>query len=201
MTQTWEEAQKWEQEWHGNCVNSLNEELKQLVYAKKMGIRFTPDLKTPYNIDLEGKSIFDIGGGAYSLLLKASNFRKAVVVEPIDHPEWVMKRYEEANIRFWNIPGEEISLPPEADPLDKPDEVWMYNVLQHTQDPEKIIQNIKKMGKLLRIFEWVDIPVTSGHLHTLTEANLNTWIGGEGKVEFVKEMGCVGKCYYGIFPL
>lgn len=201
MTQTWEEAQKWEQEWHGTCVNSLNEELKQLVYAKKMGIKFTPDAKTPYNIDIEGKSILDIGGGAYSLLLKASNFSRAIVAEPIDHPEWVMKRYEAANIKFWNIPGEEIAFPPEADPLDKYDEVWMYNVLQHTKDPEKIIQNIKKMGKLLRIFEWVDTPVTSGHLHTLTEANLNAWIGGEGKVEYVREFGCVGKCYYGIFPL
>jgi hypothetical protein len=221
MTQTWEEAQKWEADWHGNCVNSLNEELKQLVYAHKMGLSITPTPKTPINFDLQGKSVLDIGGGAYSLLLKCVNFKTenegglpmgTSVIDPIDHPEWVKMRYESAGIFFKRMAGEDLrattskidgdglkeNIPFDED--DKFDEIWIYNVLQHTKDPEKIIANARKIGKLIRIFEWVETPVNVGHLHTLKEDKLNEWLGGEGKVEYIDKSGCKGLCYYGIFP-
>src|SRR5439155_19676593 len=35
---TWTEANKWECEWHGDCANSYNEETKQFIYAKLMGL-------------------------------------------------------------------------------------------------------------------------------------------------------------------
>lgn len=213
MTETWEHAQQWEAEWHGNCVNSLNEELKQLVYASRMGLQMKPNPKTPYNIDLEGKKVLDIGGGAYSLLLKASNFKSSLdgfgtsVIDPIDHPEWVRMRYESAGIFFKRMAGEDINtvqrLAHESRPYnddEKFDEVWIYNVLQHTKDPKKIIDNARAVGKLIRIFEWIDHPISTGHLHVLRETELNEWLHGEGKVEDIKELGCVGKCYYGIFP-
>jgi len=76
MQEIWQKAQKWEQEWHKNCVNSLNEEQKQIIYARKMGLVLSPTPKTPFNFDLKGKSILDIGGGPYSLLLKCVNFGK-----------------------------------------------------------------------------------------------------------------------------
>lgn len=197
MNEQWKTAQKWEQEWHGNCVNSINEELKQFVYMKRMGMKFTPNAKTPYEIDLEGKSILDIGGGAYSLLLKSVNFSRGVVVEPIEHPEWVLKRYEAHNVEFVNKPAEELDNLSED---VKFDEVWMYNVLQHTMNPEKIIKNARKLGKLIRIFEWIDTPVNIGHIHTLRAEKLDLWLGGEGKATDINEMGCKGRCYYGVFP-
>jgi len=215
MTQSWEEAQKWEKKWHDNCVNSLNEELKQLVYARKMGLVFTPTHKTPYNLDLRGKSVLDIGGGAYSLLLKAVNFKKhldggnlgACVIDPLDHPEWVKMRYQSAGIFFKRMAGEDINTVarlayeerPYADD-EKFDEIWIYNCLQHVRDPQKIIANALAVSKLIRIFEWVDIPTSPGHLHVLKEEKLNEWLGGEGKVEVLNEYGCNGKSYYGIFP-
>jgi len=190
---SWYEDQKWEKDWHGNCVNSLNEELKQLVYARKMGLKMTPNNKTPYNFDLNGKSILDIGGGAYSLLLKCSNFSKATVVDPIVYPTWIYERYTAANINHHIIAGENINH------AEKYDEVWIYNCLQHTISPDKIISNALKSGNIIRLFEWIDMEITIGHPQNLTQTGLDLWLGGHGKVEDVNESGCVGKAYYGIF--
>lgn len=194
---TWYDHQDWEKEWHSTCHNSLNEELKQLVYAKKMGLKFTHDGKTPYNIDLQKKNILDIGGGAYSLLLKASNYSLAYVVDPCDYPKWVADRYKSAKINFVQKPAEEI------DKMNFPripfEEVLVYNVLQHVINPEKIIKNAFEISKIIRVFEWVDNGISIGHPHDLKEDKLNEWLNGAGKVEHLNENGCVGKAYYGIF--
>lgn len=196
----WEQAQNWEAEWHSDCINSLNEELKQLVYAEKMGLVRKSTPKSPYNFDIENKSILDIGGGAYSILLKGLNIGKGtIVVDPLmyKYPQWVRDRYKEAKIDIGGVYGENIDSTNVF--YDSFDEIWIYNVLQHTIDPSRIILNARRLGKLIRIFEWVDTPRNIGHIHTLTESNLNEWLGGEGKVEIVNRNGCVGKCYYGIF--
>ena len=81
------------------------------------------------------------------------------------------------------------------------DEAIIYNVLQHTESPEKVIAQARKAVNVIRLFEWIDRPATDGHLHILTEAQLNQWLGGEGKVEnFTGQNGCYGKAYYGVFP-
>lgn len=191
----WHEAQEWEKEWHDNCVNSFNEEEKQLLYAEKIGLQRTRTHKTPYNFDLNQTSVLDIGGGAYSLLLKCINFKKVMVVDPLmdKFPHWVRSRYASAGILHIGMKGEDIL-------VEGFDEVWIYNVLEHAEFPEKIIENAKRAGKLIRIFEWVDIPTSPGHLHTLTESKLNEWLGGEGKVEVMNTNLAKGKAYYGIFP-
>jgi 2-polyprenyl-3-methyl-5-hydroxy-6-metoxy-1,4-benzoquinol methylase len=201
MLQTWQAAQEWEKNWHGDCVNSLNEELKQLTYARKMGLKLSPTLKTPYNFDLEGKTVLDIGGGAYSLLLKCSNFQQAAVIEPIHYPQWIHGRYEANRIKLIEHAAEDMYADENQIYEERIyDEVWIYNVLQHVQDPQKIVNNSRRAGKLIRIFEWVDNGISPGHIHDLKEEKLNEWLRGEGKVEFINEGGCVGKCYYGVFP-
>ena len=190
----WKEAQKWEAAWWGGCLNSLLEEEKQLVYARKMGLTFFHDGKSPYNINLEGKSVLDIGGGPCSLLLKCVNRGGCLVVDPCKYPQWVLGRYEEAEISFRSFPAEEFLYPPGVF-----GEAWIYNCLQHVKDPAKIIANAKRAAKIIRIFEWIDIEVTNGHIHKLSETQLNEWLGGMGKVEELHEGGCNGRCYYGIF--
>lgn len=192
--QTWEEATKWEADWHGNCVNSLGEEYKQMAYARRMGLRAFHNGKSPFNFNLEGKSVMDIGGGPYSLLLKCENLSHATIVDPCDYPAWVNMRYEAAGITRMKMKAEDlVAFPPEFD------EVWIYNCLQHTEDPELIVANARKIGKIVRLFEWIDTGVADGHLHDLTEEKLNSWLGGVGKVERMNENTAVGKCYYGIF--
>ena len=190
----WETAQQEEKNFWGTCANTYNEETKQLVYAKKMGIKQITVNGDPYHFDTEGLRILDIGGGPSSMLLKAVGWKMAIVIDPCAYPIWVSMRYTEAGIFYGQETGEEI-------PYDFPqklDEVWIYNVLQHTKDPEKIIENAKRVGKVIRIFEWIDHEANEMHPHTLTEENLNKWLGKEGQVGYLNESGCVGKFYSGV---
>lgn len=189
----WEEAQKWEADWWGNCLNTYGEETKQLSYAKRLGL-IPRSVYGHYPVfDLHGLSVIDLGGGAASLLLKCINVQNPTVVDPLPIPDWCKARYAAGNITFRQEQAEGIPT------FNKFDEAWIYNVLQHTEDPAKILQNALKTAKLVRIFEWIDMPPEDGHPHTLTEEFLNKELKGEGKVEAINENGCVGKCYYGIF--
>jgi len=188
--------EQWEQDWWGTCQNTYGEEEKQLVYARKMGLTFFHNGKSPYNIDMQGKSVLDIGGGPCSLLLKCVNVDDAKVVDPTKFPDWVYKRYDDAGIEYEIQSGEDFP----SSMTEWWDECWIYNVLQHTRSPMEVIANAKRQAKLIRIFEWIDTPTNIGHPHTLTEEQLNQWLGGEGKVEILSESGCTGKAYYGVFP-
>lgn len=195
MDSKWKDAQKWELDWHDNCVNSFYEEEKQLVYAEKMGLAMSPTHKTPYNFDLNGRSILDIGSGPYSLLLKCVNFEEGYVVDPLmdKFPEWVKQRYRTHGLLTSSRKGEDLQHHP------KVDEVWIYNVLEHVEDPKKIIENAKRCGRVIRIFEWLETPPNEGHPQTLKEDKLNDWLGGKGKVEKLARRGATGLSYYGIF--
>lgn len=191
-----EHDQEFERGWWGNCANTLGEELKQLSYAKRMGIKFFHNGKSPYYIDAQGKRIIDIGGGPVSLLLKCENLGWGTIVDPCDYPEWVAERYKAAKIYVIKQNAEDI---PAGDGRTHADEVWIYNCLQHVIDPEKIIQNARQMSKLIRIFEWIDNGVSEGHPHDLTEKALNIWLGGTGKTEWIDENTAKGHCFYGVF--
>ena len=194
----WNQEQEWERQWHSNCVNTINEERKQLVYANKMGLGLCHNDKTPYNIDMNGSSVIDIGGGPVSLLLKCSNV-KGTVIDPCNYPDWVLQRYKEAGIAYFKIKGEELnkSGSNEKDPWD---EAWIYNCLQHTIDPAKILINAKNSAKIIRIFEWLDTELIDGHPHTFTEAFFTDTLGpGAYSVEILGDEGCYGKCIAGIW--
>ena len=168
----WQDAQVWELRWWNNCTNTFGEELKQLFYADKMGLIATPDDKTPFRFTMQGKRILDIGGGPSSLLLKCVNVQ-GMVIDPLELPQWVIETYDES---------------------------WIYNILQHSENPEKIIQNAKRISKLIRIFEWIDTKANIGHPCSLTKDKLNHWLGGQGQIEQINGISnCYGKAYYGIF--
>jgi 2-polyprenyl-3-methyl-5-hydroxy-6-metoxy-1,4-benzoquinol methylase len=185
--------QEYEQDWWGTCSNTYGEEERQLLYAQKMGLKFFHNGKSPYNIDMQGRSVIDIGGGPASLLLKCSNLRVGQVIDPCAYPFWVRARYIEQKIIVSEHPAEQES-------CQRADEVWCYNVLQHVNDPAKVIENMRNYGKLIRIFEWIETRPTLGHPHTLTKEFLDKHLKGDGKVEYLSLPILKGKCYYGIFP-
>jgi 2-polyprenyl-3-methyl-5-hydroxy-6-metoxy-1,4-benzoquinol methylase len=188
----WNKAQEFEKEWHNKVsANTFHEEEKQFVYAEKMGLEFYKNPYTPYNLKNYGK-VLDIGGGENSLLLKAEEPRDCVVLDPCDYPQWVTDRYKWKGIDFIQGKAEEMS-------LEGFDSCWLYNVLQHTEDPEKVCYNAKKAGKLIRIFEWIETPTNIGHIHTLTKKDLDKWLGGYGKTEMLNGRGCYGLSFYGVF--
>lgn len=180
-----------EKAYWADCCNTFDEEQKQFVYAKFMAI---PQIH--YSLDVGGKRILDIGGGPASLLLK-TNLSKGKVVDPIEYPFWTRERYAVKGINVSVRRGEDF------DPIDENawDEVWIYNCLQHADDPGLIIENAKRYAKVLRIFEWVDIPPHPGHPHELTKASLDNWIKSEreGDTVILNESGCVGNAYFGAF--
>ena len=51
----WTTANKWESEWWGDCLNTLNEETKQIVYAKKMGLKVCNQF---CNVSLKNKEFY-----------------------------------------------------------------------------------------------------------------------------------------------
>lgn len=188
--------QEWEEDWWGDCASTYHEETKQFVYARLMGLQFEWGGPGP-RIDLKGKSVLDIGGGPVSMLLKTKNKGDCLVVDPCDYPDWVKERYDYCDIRYSKQPAENILT--EGFGSKVFDCCWIYNVLQHTIDPEKIIQNARKVSKIIRIFEWIDTGTSIGHPHELKEDKLNKWLGGMGQTKELNESGCVGRCFYGIF--
>ena len=173
-----------ESDYWGDCCNTFDEDQKHYVYARFMGLD-----RQGYSFDVHGKTIVDIGGGPTSMLLKTINLNCGRVVDPLRYPVWTTDRYRSKGISVTTIRGEDFN-------WDGYDEAWIYNCLQHTDYPEKIIANAKKAAKVLRLFEWIDIPAHEGHPHELTKANLDRWIGCDGNVVELAESGCYGRAYY-----
>lgn len=184
------QPQDFEREWWGDCGNTFGEETKQLVYARLMGLERTHDgTNSPFSFDVGGKKILDIGGGPSSLILKTRNRGACKVVDPCPYPQWVTIRYAECGIEYSRTRGEDVN-------EKEFDEVWIYNVLQHVENPELIIKNALRAGKVLRLFEWIGVPAHEGHPHELTEEKLNEWIGGIGVTGVLNGEGeCFGNFY------
>jgi hypothetical protein len=117
---------EFEAQWWGNCCNTYGEESKQMVYANRMGLKFEND-----HINVRGKKILDIGGGPVSLLLKTWDLGAGKVVDPSRYPEWTLERYKCKGIDVDVANAESIT------DIEQWDEVWIYNVLQHVQDPTR----------------------------------------------------------------
>ncbi len=176
--------------WGPACKNTYNEETKQLKYLELMGFVPTPTWRTKHSYDVGGRSIVDIGGGPCSVLLKFENLGRGLVVDPTPYPDWVERRYLAASISWARIPAESMGWAGEFDLA------LVYNCLQHTQDPEKIIANARRAAKELRMCEWIDIPPHEGHPHMLTKEALNKWTGRKGRVvELHGENECYGRLW------
>jgi hypothetical protein len=216
MTQL-NEHQVFERDWWGNCVNTFGEEAKQLTYAQLMGLTNVPDPTTSHwpQYDLVGLNVLDLGGGPASMLLKTVDPGRLTVVDPCPYPPWVAARYTEAGIEYFQEPAETfVSTPTRGRnnvELYDYDEVWIYNVLQHVEDPAACIATARRHAPTLRIFDWVNTPPSLGHPHTLTKASLDEWIGAppgahsdaiaDGTVRHVAENGAIGFAYCGVFSL
>ena len=189
MTKTWDKDQKWESTWWGDCVNTYGEETKQFDYAGKLGLEILADSQGKYFLT-GGVSVLDVGGGPVSLLLKCRDRGRCAVVDPCNYPPWIGRRYKAADIEYRRSKAEVMAFD------EVFDEVWLYNVLQHVESVEQVIRGCQKYGKIIRVFEWLEIGVAPGHPQNLLEDQLNELFRGEGKVNADVPRG---KEYYGIF--
>lgn len=190
----WQKAQKWEAGWWGSCTNTFGEETKQITYAHRMGLVNIGQGGGYWPLyDLAAASVLDLGGGPVSMLLKTINLRRGVVVDPGEFPPWVAARYKAAGLDYRRRKAEDFTRS-----TTQFDECWIYNVLQHVVDPEKIVANARKLAITVRLFEWIDLPPYEGHLHMLTQADLDRWLDTAGSTEQMNENGCVGPAYYAV---
>jgi SAM-dependent methyltransferase len=188
----------------GDCCNTFDEEQKHYVYARHMGLK-----QVGFGWEVAG-SILDIGGGPASILLKCKGHDDgSVVLDPIEYPAWVSARYHAHGIQLITLPGEEWISDVNYESEDAFSEVWIYNVLQHTEDPVKVLKNswdAVKPGGVFRFFEWVDIPPYEGHPHMITAELFDPiWAvvkpvdnaGAAQSGTLRGELGCSGKYYAG----
>ena len=182
--------------WWGTCANTWHEEQKQFACATRMGLLPSWNCAHPPTFNLGGRSVLDIGGGPVSLLLKCVNFKEATVADPGEFPEWVIARYKHCGIHYSKARGEDLAFSRGHGDFD---EAWIYNVLQHVDDPARVIENARAWARTIRIFEWIDIPPYDGHPHMLTKSGLEEWLGSTGFAANVNENGAVGRAFYGVF--
>ena len=177
-------------DWWGNCVNTLGYEIKQVVYAEKMGLIRTETHKSPFVFDMFGASVIDIGGGPVSLLLKCINFSGTVLDPSASYPRWVYDRYSSLGIEY---------VVDIAENLDDNgfDEAWIIDSLQHTVNPELVLRNAKKVAKRVRVFEWINTVSSRVSPHIITEHFLNRVLGIRGTTEYLNLFGYTGTAYYG----
>jgi hypothetical protein len=176
----------------GNCVNTLGYEIKQVLFAQKIGLVRTETRMSPFVFDMSGASIIDIGGGPVSLLLKCINFKGTVLDPGSSYPRWVYDRYQSLGIDYTIEIGEN---------LDSYgyDEAWIIDSLQHTVNPELVLRNAKKAAKTVRVFEWINTVYSQASPHMLTESFLNNALGVIGTTEYLNLFGYTGFGYYAVY--
>lgn len=157
----WELAQQFEREyWYpGGCTSHgerrATERETQAWYAGLLYLEHA----TP-------ASVLEIGAGPQGLLARyAPNALDKIAVEPLRLTFADRDAYIRANTQLVEMP---IELWHERNRFDDFDEVWMTNVLQHVEDPELVLRIVRTHARRrVRVFEWVDEPVSVVHLHSL----------------------------------
>ena len=171
----WTGHQHFELNWWTENSDTFGEEYKQThVYAPRMGLSGVQDGGRWPIYDMHGFNILDVGGGPVSLLLKTRGAGKMHIVDPCEYPAWTQERYEAAGIHVYRMPAEDFKV---QNAQVTYDEAWCYNVLQHTIDPEKVVAMMRRKAKLVRWFEWIDMPPHEGHPHELKADLLDQWLG------------------------
>lgn len=152
LEETWKAAQVWERNWWTTCTEQHPVEISKNNFVAKM--MFLHD-------GAPGKTVIDIGSGPLSILLRLP-VKKGTALDPLHFGE-LESAYESMGVRRLIMCGEDLSTKDGTY-----DEAWIYNCLQHVKDPQRIIENALDVAETVRIFEWINIPPYTGHLHELT---------------------------------
>jgi hypothetical protein len=183
-------------DWWQGCVNTFAEEQKQIRKLELMGVQPIHQ-EYPYRwpvYDLAGRSVLDLGGGPVSPLLKAVNAGDRAVLDPGQYPGWVWDRYMAAGIVTFRQAAESFVS------VGGWDEVWIMNTLRHTVDPEECVGTARLCADhCVRVCEWVNEPLSRDEGQVLTEAQLDAWLGREGRVfGWLQENGTTSELYVGV---
>ena len=143
--------------------------------------------------DLAGKKIMEIGPGRISGLLFCSNYNTSYVVEPTEY-DGIDHLYVNKKIEIIKERLEDAVLP-------DVDEVWIFNLMQHVQDPDLLVKKCKEKSKIIRFFEPIDLPTNTEHPFTFSKNDFVEYFGD--CVKDFEPSGIPGfhgaRCVYGIY--
>lgn len=165
----WEKAQEFEHDWWGlEPGPRWGEEIeKQKTYARLMGL--------PPDLNMGDRKILDVGCGPVSMLLRATH-GGAVGVDPLPMSEKTKANYAQANVSLFHGKAEEFEPAKFSATTKHFDEGWMYNCLQHVDEPNEVMAMLLKAVDSVRIFEWIDTARNTGHPHILTPELFERWL-------------------------
>jgi hypothetical protein len=143
--------------------------------------------------DLQGKTVIEIGPARCAGLLYCENFGESYIMEPTVY-EGVQEYYDSKGINIIRELYEDCDSP-------DVDEIWMFNLMQHVQDPDALISKAKKHAKVIRFFEPIDLGTNLEHPFTFSEADYRDYFGDCVKrYESIGEPGFHGaNCVYGTY--
>jgi hypothetical protein len=183
----WVEAQKYERNW---WLTSSDQHAWEQSKADLVAGFIRIDQGSPNH------SIIDIGSGPFSILQRVS-VKSGTALDPIDFGP-LEAGYHRCGIRRLIKRAEDLS---EAD--GHWDEAWIYNCLQHVENPEAVLDATRVVADLVRIFEWVNLEPYPGHLHKLTPERLRngfqTWKAHLECTGKLNSSGLCGEFFVGIW--
>ncbi|HXE60752.1 MAG TPA: hypothetical protein VN607_08585, partial [Gemmatimonadaceae bacterium] len=121
--------------------------------------------------DAQPTSILEIGAGPQGLLTRYGAGARKVAVEPLALTFADVDGYARAGATLCQMPIERWHALNRGEHFQ---EVWMTNVLQHVIHPGLVLWIAAAHAlERIRIFEWVDEPVSIVHLHSLRSAEID----------------------------
>lgn len=184
----WQQAQEMERQFHTMPFKQGYEVYRESYRQYFQYLNIDPDLN--------GKSIIEIGPADYPALEFCTNYSKSYVIEP-------MPSSHLANL-IKNKPIELIKQKAEDYIFPECDEVWLFNVLQHVQNSERIINKAKQTAKIIRFFEPINYPKDKMHLHIFKLIYFRRFFGDcvkhYPKTNNVKNFH-TWECAYGIYEI
>jgi hypothetical protein len=144
------------------------------------------------DLNLNNKSILEIGPARVAALLYCNNYAPSYIVEPTIYDDYE-NLYGGKNITFIRDIYEDCESP-------KVDEIWLFNVLQHIVDPDIFIEKCKKNAKVIKFFEPIDTPIEVHHPHSFTYDDYKKYFGDSvnlynGSTEIFHTANCVYGTY------
>lgn len=138
--------------------------------------------------DLRERRIAEVGPADIPALSFCSNVGFSYIVEPL--PSDILSTF---GIAILKKKAEDVN-------FKYTDEVWLFNVLQHVEDPAKIVENAKK-ASVVRFFEPINYGIDACHLHNLTMEMFKEWFGDVGYYPGNKKAECFHQweCAYGVY--
>lgn len=189
--------ERWYSAQEGEKLEHITEPIEQSYEHYRVTYNYYFHYLDIKNNDLQKKSIAELGCARISSLFFCNNYSTSYVIEPTYYKE-SDKYYEGKDIVRIFDRAEVCKFP-------TVDEVWLFNVLDHVQDPDYIIDQCKKNSKTIRFFEPIDCGTNNEHPFSFSLNNFKDYFG-----DCVKHYTCPGRehpsrkfhgadCAYGVY--